>query len=83
MITEPFDEMVERKRKSRLNAIDNMSADWRALVHEYGYSSVVALHQAGVVKARQGRHIIETVLRENSATLGAFSKQGVRTEVRS
>lgn len=74
--------LVDRKRAARMNRIDAMPADLRALVYEYGLNVVLAFLDAGVTKPRRIRHLVETVLDEFSPTRGAYSKQGVRTEVR-
>lgn len=69
-------ELVFVRRAERMAKIDNMPDDWRALVHEYGLCVVNALRESGIVKARNAKHIVETVLDELSPTRGSSSRQG-------
>lgn len=58
-------EFVERlfeKRRKRMDRVDNMPADLRALVHEYGLTVVDAFVGHGVTKPRIIRHLVNTVL---------------------
>lgn len=74
-------EIIEAKRRKRMAAIDALPVDVRALVHEYGFNVVKTLLDLGVTKPKHIRHVVETVLDEFSPTRGAFSRQGIRTEV--
>lgn len=76
----PDHPMVQAKRAARMQSIDSMPADLRALVHEYGLNVVRTLMDLGVRKPSQIRHVVETILDEFSPTRGAYSKQGIRTE---
>ena len=69
---------VDRRRKARMEMIDGMPPEVRALVHEYGLNVVYAFLQCGVTKPKQIRHLAETVLDEFSPTRGCSSSQGVR-----
>lgn len=75
----PPQAVIDGRRAIRMGKVDAMPEDWRALVHEYGFTIVEALRDCGVAKARQGRHVIETVLNEMSAFRGGFSSQGERS----
>lgn len=77
----PDQAFVDRKRGQRMDRIDDLPPDLRALVNEYGFHVVNTLMAHGVTKAKSIRHIVETLLDEFSPTRGSFSKQGVRTEV--
>jgi len=74
-------EMIDRKRTARMDAIDGMPPAIRELVHEYGFNVVKAFMDCGVTKAKQIKHLVETTLDEFSPTRGSFSRQGPRTEV--
>lgn len=74
----PPQAIVDAKRAARMDRLDGLPQDWRALVHEYGLSVVDALRQCGVAKAAHARHIVETVLNEMSPLRGSFSSQGER-----
>jgi len=71
--------MVDAKRARRMETVDAMTAEWRVLVHGYGFTIIDALLCCGVTKAKHARHIIETILNEMSATRGGFSSQGARS----
>lgn len=73
-------EVVDIKRTNRMASIDKLPPDIRSLIHEYGYNVVKSIYDVGVVKPKQIRHIVETVLNEFSPTRGTFSKQGIRGE---
>lgn len=73
-----FQAVVQSRRIARMAAIDAMSPEHRELVRDYGYNVVRACMDCGVPKARQIRHIVETVLDEFSPTRGTGSAQGVR-----
>jgi hypothetical protein len=51
----------QERRAKRMARIDAMPADLRACVHEYGLTIVDACLQSGVKKARNIRHIVETI----------------------
>ena len=59
-----------------MEAIDRMSSDQRALVHDYGFSIVYQFMCAGVTKPSRIRHLVELVLDEFSPTRGTSSNQG-------
>lgn len=73
-----FQENVDRRRVNRMAAIDALSPEQRALVHEYGFNVVKALMDLGVRKPSAIRHVVETVLDEFSPTRGTGSSQGTR-----
>lgn len=77
----PDQAFVDRKRSQRMERIDALPADIRALVNEYGFHVVNTLMNSGVTKASGIRHVVETILDEFSPTRGSFSQQGIRTEV--
>lgn len=58
--------------------IDRMSPEFRALVHEYGYTVVSAFNDLGIMQPNHVRHLVETVLNEFSPTRGSYSAQGRR-----
>jgi len=74
-------EYVDRKRRNRMDRIDGLPADLRALVHDYGYEVVQAFLDHGVRRANQIRHLVETVLNAFSPTRGSYSRQGTFTKV--
>lgn len=76
---EEHERFVTAKRKNRMDRIDNLAPEIRALVHEYGFNVVNAFLQLGITKHRQIRHLVETVLDEFSPTRGSFASQGIRT----
>lgn len=76
-----FDYLIQQKRKARMENIDKLPEDVRHCIHTYGYTPVYACLDLGIKKGNQIRHLIETILNECSATRGAYSKQGVRTDV--
>ena len=76
-----FQHQVDQRRAQRMAAIDDMHPDLRALVHQYGLNTVRAFVDIGVTKPKHIRHLVETVLDENSPTRGSFSSQGARTTV--
>lgn len=69
---------IDAKRAARMEGVDRMPQELRALVHEYGLNVVTALLQCGVSKPNRIRHIVETVLDEFSPTRGSCSAQGPR-----
>ncbi len=74
----PGQTFIDRKRKARMNLVDNFSAPIRALIHDYGLCVVKAFLDCGVTKPKQIRHLVETVLNEFSPTRGSNSAQGPR-----
>ncbi|WP_424137966.1 hypothetical protein [Roseomonas chloroacetimidivorans] len=44
-----------------IELVDRLPAEWRCLVHEFGYSVVRAFYQAGIQKPATVRHLIRTV----------------------
>lgn len=81
MYREPSQEYIDQKRKARMDKIDAMSPELRALVYEYGFHIVDAFMCNGVTKPRRIRHLVEMVLDEFSPSRGSYAKQGIRTEV--
>lgn len=81
MINDPedFQRAVERRRRARMEMIDNYPPKIRVLVHEYGLAAVKAIYDLGVKKDNQIRNIIETVLDEFSPTRMSYSSQGEST----
>lgn len=75
---EEFDALVRAKRIARMDRIDKLSPDLRALVHEYGFSIVDNFMRLGVTKPKHIKHLVEIVLNEFSPTRGANSNQGVK-----
>lgn len=76
-----FMDVVVYKRSERMSKIDALPPELRELVHEYGYAVVDQFIRCGVTKPKHIRHLIEHVLNELSPVRGAYSSQGVRTEV--
>lgn len=72
---------VDRQRRARMQRIDELPAEVRALVHEYGFRIVDNFLMCGVTKPRQIRHLVELVLDEYSPTRGSHSRQGIRTQI--
>lgn len=77
-----FQKIVDRRRAARMDFIDRLLPEIRALVHEYGYTVVRTLLDLGVSKPNQIRHVVETVLDEFSPTRGTYVSQGTRTPKR-
>ncbi len=77
---EQFREIVDNRRRVRMERVDAMSPALRACVNEYGLCLVEAFLQVGVTKPRHIRHIVEMTLNEFSPTRGSFSAQGVRAD---
>lgn len=73
-----FQARLDARRRARMEIVDAMPPEMRALVHEYGLYVVLTLHRAGVKKVRIIRHVVEAVLNECSPTRGAYSSQGTR-----
>lgn len=76
----PMAELIDIRRAERMDKIDRMPPELRALVHEYGLTVVNTLLQCGVTNPRRIKHIVETVLDEFSPTRGTRSIQGIRGE---
>jgi hypothetical protein len=74
-------QLVDLKRRKRMDAVDAYSPAIRALIHEYGLTVVKAIYELGVTKPSQIRHIVETVLNEFSPTRGSYSCQGLRPQI--
>lgn len=74
-----FDDAVDERRFKRMDKIDRMTPEQRALVHEYGYHVVETCISLGLVLPRHIKHIVETVLDEFSPTRGTRSSQGIPT----
>lgn len=71
-----FKGLVDARRIKRMETVDSMPEDWRAVVHDYGLSIVTALRDCGVKEAKRARHIISVVVNETSPFHGGFSSQG-------
>lgn len=69
---------IDAKRAARMDSIDAMAPELRALVHEYGLNVVKAFLDLGVAKPKHIRHLINTTLSELSPTVGGSSAQGHR-----
>lgn len=69
---------VDAKRRARMSRVDAMPSDVRHMVHEYGLHVVNALLDSGVTRAKNMRHIVESILDEFSPTRCASSYQGPR-----
>lgn len=54
----------EQRAAVRMDEVDNLPADHRKIVHDWGFTIYRAFTQAGVKKANHMRHIVETVLNE-------------------
>lgn len=67
------------KRVNRMNEIDNLSPDIRALVHEFNWTMIHAFLQAGIRDARKIRHLISRVI-EGAASYdgGNMDKVGLK-----
>jgi hypothetical protein len=72
----PPQALVDQRRRDRMETVDGLPLEWRALVHEYGLTVVTALRCCGVTKANHCRHIVDTILNELSPIRGSFSNQG-------
>jgi hypothetical protein len=64
---------------NRMEAIDRLIPEQRALVHEYGWTIVDSFLRCGVRKPERIRYLVETVLNERSPLREAFSIQGFRS----
>ena len=80
MDDEAFRQIVEKRRASRMQTIDNMSPALRSLVHDYGFHVVDSFMLLGVESPRHIKHLVETVLDEFSPTRGTGSAQGIRAK---
>lgn len=78
---EQFAAKVQENRCARMDRIDALSPELRALVHAYGSTVVTTCLQVGVSKPKHIRHLVETILDEFSPTRGSYSRQGKRTNV--
>jgi hypothetical protein len=68
------DELAAERRAKRMDRIDRMPPELRALVHEYGLTVVDAFTSCGVTKPKQIRHLIE-VVRGGSYEIGKRDTQ--------
>ena len=75
------DSRAQSNRFERMRRIDEMPAELRNLVNDFGLSVVNACIELGVTKPRQIKHLVGVVLDEFSPTRGSFSRQGKRTDV--
>lgn len=73
MVDESFHERV----KQRMDRVDSLPKELRALVHEHGLTVVDAFLQCGVTKPKHIQHLIK-VVRAGSAVYG----NGTRGEPR-
>lgn len=62
--TDRFWDIVDQKRRARMDKIDQMPPAIRALVHDYGLGVVQAFLDVGVREPRHIRHLVETTLNE-------------------
>jgi hypothetical protein len=53
------------RRATRMARVDAMPPEIRACVHEYGLTIVDAMLDLGIKKAKQIRHLVDTVRRES------------------
>lgn len=81
MPPEQFEAAIRAKRAARMQQIDDLPADTRHLVHEYGLNVVRTLLDLGIKQPRQIKHVVETILDEFSPTRGSCSSQGIKSEV--
>jgi hypothetical protein len=77
---EEHERAVRGNRQKRMDDIDGLPPETRALVHAYGWTVVKAFMDIGVTKPKHIRHIVERVLDEFSPTRGTFTGQGIRHE---
>lgn len=73
-----LNQIIDVRRSERMARIDAMSPDLRACVHDYGLTIVDACVQLGITKPRHIRHLVTTILAEQSSTAEGFSIQGIR-----
>lgn len=76
--TDEFQQIVDQRRRARMEKIDAQPQAIRELVHSYGWNVVNAFLTLGLKKPNHIRHLVETVLNEFSPTRGATSNQGVQ-----
>lgn len=67
------DEIGRARIIARMDRVDSMSPDVRAIVHEHGLTIVDAFLQCGVTKAKHMRHLINTI-RAGSYEIGNRSE---------
>lgn len=70
-------EIDNEKRRKRMEQIDALSPEVRAIVHEEGWTIVDAFMRAGVTRAKIIRHLIMTV--RSGSYNGAFNPSSPRT----
>lgn len=74
-------EFVARKRRQRMDQIDNLPPETRRLVHDYGYYVVKSFIDLGVTKPKHIAHLVGVVLDEFSPTRASYSNQGISTNL--
>lgn len=67
---EEFFATIRKRRAKRMDHVDTMTPELRALVHEYGYCVVKAFLDHGVKRPVAIRHLIITTLGELSPVTG-------------
>lgn len=72
---------IDEKRRKRMGLVDSLTAEQRALVHEFGLSVVKAFVDLGVTQPRHIKHLVNTVLDEFSPTRATYSNQGISTDL--
>lgn len=79
---EQRDAVAQERRRKRMEVIDSMPPEIRALTHEYGWTVVDSFLRCGVTQPKRIRHLVETVLNEFSPTRGPVSSQGTKPDYR-
>lgn len=74
-------ERIHSNRRARMERVDAMPPEMRALVNEYGLAVIDTCTALGVKQPRHIKHLVETILDSFSPTRGCFSQQGIRTHV--
>lgn len=77
-------ERYQVKRVNRMNEIDNLPADIRALVHEFNWTMINPFLKAGIRDARQIKHLIRCVVQGaasyNGSSLNPIASLRLSTE---
>lgn len=68
-----------KRRRARMDVIDQMTPELRQLVNEYGNHLINQYLNMGVTKPNKIRHLIEETLNELSPIRGSNSYQGNHT----
>lgn len=72
---------VDAKRAARMEMVDRLTPEQRALVHEYSLYVVKSFMDLGVTKPNHIKHLVECVLDEFSPTRASYSNQGITTDL--